>query len=175
MWAHLKWSLKRLCLLHCFHTFWHPQTMGWSPMSPSQQGGLHIFLFFFFWRSCAEISCVPLKWLFRFEAMVAIEVSLLVRGCLGLAVWSWIFFAHDSLFLIPDLLRSHIHLSCVLKYVVPLYTLFWMKEVAIKSCPGPRTYLGLKNEERAGAGAPSAPPGDGKLWHVCIWKGSSEQ
>lgn len=35
-----------------------------------------------------------------------------------------------------------------------------MRVVAIKSCPRPRTYLGVRNEERAGAGAPSALHGD---------------
>ena len=48
----------------------------------------------------------------------------------------------------------------MLKHIVSLYALFWMREVAIKSCPRPRTHWGMKNEERVGDGAPSAPRGD---------------
>lgn len=48
----------------------------------------------------------------------------------------------------------------MLKHIVSLYTLFWVREVAIGSRPRPRTYRGLENEECAGAGVPSAPPGD---------------
>lgn len=91
MWAH-QMKLKTSFFAALFPHFLTPSNNGMLSYESQPAGRFAFFSFFFFWRSCAKISWVPLKWLFRFEAMVAIEVSLLVRGCLGLAVWSWNFF-----------------------------------------------------------------------------------
>lgn len=73
-----------------------------------------------------------------------------------------------SLFLISDLHHfPKINLNCVLKHIVSLYSLFWMREVAFKSCPWPRKSLGLTQEESAGAGAPLS------LWRCCGHRGHS--
>lgn len=47
----------------------------------------------------------------------------------------------------------------MLKHVDSLCSLFWLREVAIKSCSQPRTHSSTKNEECAEAGALSAPCG----------------
>lgn len=99
---------------------------------------------------------------------VAVEVSLLVgKPLLGAACR--VSSIPQMAVLIPDLLHfPKIHLNHVLKHIASLYSLLWMREVAFKSCPWPRTSLDLKKVECAGAGAPLS------LWRCCSTEATPE-